>query len=154
MPWIIAAAFAVTMQEAQACSMNVTGVNFGSYDVFSKAALHSTGNININCPNGVGYTIGLSAGSGTYQQRGMSSGTPHSQLQPLYRRQPRRRVGRCHQRRSYRKWQRYRYERKSCGLRPHPTSPERSCGKLQRYCQFNNNFLTKYLYLAPSKSAF
>jgi spore coat protein U-like protein len=74
-PWIIAVAFAVTMQEAQACSMNVTGVNFGSYDVFSKAALHSTGNINMNCPNGVGYTIGLSAGSGTYQQRGMSSGT-------------------------------------------------------------------------------
>ena len=72
--WIIAAAFGITMQKAQACNMNVTAVNFGSYDVFSNATSDSTGNIGVNCPSGFGYTIGLSAGSGTYEQRGMSSG--------------------------------------------------------------------------------
>jgi spore coat protein U-like protein len=72
--WIIAAAFGITMQKAQACNMNVTAVNFGSYDVFSNAASDSTGNIGVNCPSGFGYTIGLSAGSVTYEQRGMSSG--------------------------------------------------------------------------------
>ncbi|MDG2402240.1 MAG: spore coat U domain-containing protein [Amylibacter sp.] len=72
--WIIAAAFGITMQKAQACNINVTAVNFGSYDVFSNAASDSTGNIGVNCPSGFGYTIGLSAGSGTYEQRGMSSG--------------------------------------------------------------------------------
>ena len=55
--------------------INITGVNFGSYDVFSNAASDSTGNIDVNCPSGVGYTIGLSAGNGTYEQRGMISGT-------------------------------------------------------------------------------
>ena len=55
--------------------INITGVNFGSYDVFSNAASDSTGNIDVNCPSGVVYTIGLSAGNGTYEQRGMSSGT-------------------------------------------------------------------------------
>ena len=72
--WIIAAAFGITMQKAQACNMNVTAVNFGSYDVFSNAASDSTSNIGVNCPSGFGYRIGLSAGSGTNEQRGMSNG--------------------------------------------------------------------------------
>ena len=55
--------------------INITGVNFGSYDVFSNAASDSTGNIDVNCLSGVGYTIGLSAGNGTYEQRGMINGT-------------------------------------------------------------------------------
>jgi len=59
----------------RACTINITGVNFGSYDVFSNAASDSTGNIDVNCPSGVGYTIGLSAGNGSYEQRGMSNGT-------------------------------------------------------------------------------
>ena len=54
--------------------INITGVNFGSYDVFNNAASDSTGNIDVNCPNGVVYTIGLSAGNGTYKQRVMTSG--------------------------------------------------------------------------------
>ena len=74
-PWIIAVAFALIAQELRACSINVTGVNFGTYDVFSNASSDSTGNIDVNCPNGVVYNIGLSAGNGTYEQRGMISGT-------------------------------------------------------------------------------
>jgi spore coat protein U-like protein len=73
-PWLIAVAFALIAQQARACSLTVTGVNFGIYDVFSNSALHSVGNIDMNCASGVGYTIAITAGNGTYQQRIMSSG--------------------------------------------------------------------------------
>jgi spore coat protein U-like protein len=71
--WLIVA-FALTAQQGHACTLNVTGVNFGSYDVFSNAALDTTGNIDVNCPSGVGYTMALSAGGGTHTQRVMNSG--------------------------------------------------------------------------------
>jgi spore coat protein U-like protein len=71
--WLIVA-FALTAQQGHACTFNVTGVNFGSYDVFSNAALDTTGNIDVNCPSGVGYTMALSAGGGTHTQRVMNSG--------------------------------------------------------------------------------
>ena len=74
-PWTITLLFTFMGHQSGACTINITGVNFGSYDVFSNAASDSTGNIDVNCPSGVGYTIGLSAGNGTYEQRGMSSGT-------------------------------------------------------------------------------
>ena len=73
-PWAIALALALTAQHGHACSLNVTGVSFGSYDVFSNAALDSTGNIDVNCPSGVGYSIALSEGGGRHAQRVMSSG--------------------------------------------------------------------------------
>ena len=72
--WLIALVFALTAQQGHACTLNVTGVNFGSYDVFSNAALDSTGNIDVNCPSGVGYSIALSEGGGTHTPRVMSSG--------------------------------------------------------------------------------
>jgi spore coat protein U-like protein len=74
-PFIIAIVFTFMGQQGRACMINITAVNFGSYDVFSNAASDSTGNIDVNCPSGVGYTIGLSAGNGSYEQRGMSNGT-------------------------------------------------------------------------------
>ena len=74
-PWITAIVFVFIGHQSRACTINITGVNFGSYDVFSNAASDSTGNIDVNCPSGVGYTIGLSAGNGSYEQRGMSNGT-------------------------------------------------------------------------------
>ena len=73
-PLLIALVFVLIAQEARACIINVTGVNFGAYHVFSNVALDSAGNIDINCPNGVGYNITLSAGNGTYEQRILSSG--------------------------------------------------------------------------------
>ena len=72
--WAIALALALTAQQGHACTLNVTGVNFGSYDVFSNTALDSTGNIDVNCPSGIGYSVALSAGGGTHTQRFMSSG--------------------------------------------------------------------------------
>ena len=66
--------FALTAQQGYACTLNVTGMNFGSYDVFSNSALDSTGNIDVNCPSGIEYSIALSAGSGTHTQRVMNSG--------------------------------------------------------------------------------
>ena len=71
--WLIVA-FALTAQQGHACTLNVTGVNFGSYDVFSNAALDSTGNIDVNCDSGVGYSMALTAGGGTHTQRVMNSG--------------------------------------------------------------------------------
>ena len=82
-PWLVALAFALTAQQGHACAFNVTGVNFGSYDVFSNAALDSTGNIDVNCPSGVGYSMALSAGGGTHAQRVMNSGG-HSLNYNLY----------------------------------------------------------------------
>ena len=73
--WIITLLFTFMGHQSRACTINISGVNFGSYDVFSNAASDSTGNIDVNCPSGVGYTIGLSAGNGSYEQRGMISGT-------------------------------------------------------------------------------
>ena len=73
-PWLVALALTLTAQQGHACTLNVGGVNFGSYDVFSKAALDSTGNIAVNCPSGVGYSMALTAGAGTHTQRAMGSG--------------------------------------------------------------------------------
>lgn len=82
-PWLVALAFTLTAQQSHACILNVTGVNFGSYDVFSNAVLDSTGNIDVNCPSGVGYSMALSAGGGTHAQRVMNSGG-HSLNYNLY----------------------------------------------------------------------
>ena len=71
--WLIVA-FALTAQQGHACTLNVTGVNFGSYDVFNNSALDTTGNIDVNCPSGVGYSMALTAGGGTHTQRVMNSG--------------------------------------------------------------------------------
>jgi spore coat protein U-like protein len=71
--WLIVA-FALTAQQGHACTLNVTGMNFGSYDVFSNSALDTTGNIDVNCPIGVGYSMALTAGGGTHTQRVMNSG--------------------------------------------------------------------------------
>ena len=74
MPMLIAVAFVLIADQGRACSLNVSGVNFGNYNYRNNAALHSTGNIFVNCPNGVGYNITLSAGNGTSTQRIMGSG--------------------------------------------------------------------------------
>ena len=72
--WLTAVVFALIADQGRACSLNFTGVIFGRYDYFNNAALHSTGNIHVNCPNGVGYNITLSASTGTSTQRIMGSG--------------------------------------------------------------------------------
>ena len=73
-PYLIVIAFALIGQQARACTINLTGVNFGSYDLFSNSAQYSAGNIGLNCANSVEYTIALGWGSGTFTQRVLSSG--------------------------------------------------------------------------------
>ena len=72
---LVVFASALVGQQARACSLNVTGVNFDNYDVFSDTALQSTGKIYVNCASGVGYNISINAGNGTYYQRVMKSGS-------------------------------------------------------------------------------
>ena len=74
LPWLVVLACTLTAQQGHACTFTVTGVNFGSYDVFSNSSLDSTGNIDVNCPSGVGYSMALTTGGGTHTQRVMSSG--------------------------------------------------------------------------------
>ena len=63
------------------CSVGATGVNFGTYDPLLGSALDSTGTISVTCSityppfvENVGYTVELSAGTGTYASRRMQSG--------------------------------------------------------------------------------
>jgi spore coat protein U-like protein len=67
----------VQQAHASMCSLNVVGVNFGSYDVFSPIALDSTGTIDISCDAITAFVVMLSAGSGSYSQRYMMYGTNH-----------------------------------------------------------------------------
>ncbi len=75
-PWLLAVALAMTAPQgwAATCSLNVTGVNFGGYNVFSNVALDSAGNIGVSSDVSAEYTIALSKGGGSYEQRVMSSG--------------------------------------------------------------------------------
>ncbi len=63
---------------ARNCSfVSVTGVNFGSYDVFSASPTRSTGTITFRCTGSGGtniMTMSLSAGSGTFASRTLRSG--------------------------------------------------------------------------------
>ncbi len=60
---------------AAKCTVSTSGLNFGSYDVFSTVNDDATGTIIVNCTNNATYTIALSSGSGTYSSRTMTSGT-------------------------------------------------------------------------------
>ncbi len=61
------------------CIFNgVTGVNFGSYDVFSASPKTATGSISYSCTDVQGnkrMTMDLSAGSGTFANRTLGSGS-------------------------------------------------------------------------------
>lgn len=61
------------------CTVSATGVNFGTYDPFSAAARTGNANVSVNCAGSLLsvaiYTVSLSAGSGTYAERTMVSGS-------------------------------------------------------------------------------
>lgn len=63
----------VTSNAWSACSISVTGVNFGSYDIFSTVPLESTGTIDVSCDARTAFDVGLSTGiSGNYTSRYMT----------------------------------------------------------------------------------
>lgn len=59
---------------AAICSVSPQGVSFGSYDSLSSTALDGVGNINVSCDASVSFTISLSAGNGSFDQRLLVSG--------------------------------------------------------------------------------
>lgn len=58
-----------------ACSVSSPGVAFGNYNALSSAALDGAGDITVNCDLLTSFTVKLSAGGGTIDQRVMSAGT-------------------------------------------------------------------------------
>lgn len=56
------------------CSLNVQGVNFGSYDFMSSQNLDSTGHVTVTCDVSSSFSISLSTGAGTYASRTMQNG--------------------------------------------------------------------------------
>jgi len=57
------------------CSVSTSGLNFGTYDVFSPLNDDITATINVNCHSGSPYSISLSSGSGTFAARTLTNGT-------------------------------------------------------------------------------
>jgi len=74
---IVALACALTVATpvagAAGCTVSTTGLNFGTYDVFSTLNDDITTMINVDCPNGTAYSIWLSSGSGTFASRTLTT---------------------------------------------------------------------------------
>jgi spore coat protein U-like protein len=70
--------------QAAVCSLNVIGINFGGYDVFSTTPLDGTGTIDVSCNVRAAFTLEFSTGLGTYAVRKMGYGT-HRLNYNLYR---------------------------------------------------------------------
>jgi len=60
---------------AAGCTVNPSGVNFGSFNPLTLAYVDSTGSIAVNCTDVSSYTIAFSTGSGSYSQRHMVAGS-------------------------------------------------------------------------------
>lgn len=68
---------------AASCTLSTSGIAFGAYDPFVAQSLDSVANITVTCDEPASYSIALSTGSGTYEQRVMTSGL-HQLLYNLY----------------------------------------------------------------------
>lgn len=68
---------------AASCTLSTSGIAFGGYDPFLSQDVDSVANISVSCDETTSYSIALSTGSGTYDQRVMTSGL-HQLLYNLY----------------------------------------------------------------------
>jgi spore coat protein U-like protein len=68
---------------AASCTLSTSGIAFGGYDPFVSHDVDSVANISVTCDQTTSYSISLSTGSGTYDQRIMTSGL-HQLLYNLY----------------------------------------------------------------------
>lgn len=59
---------------AATCNVSPVSVLFGAYDALNPSSLDGVGSVAVNCDSEVAYTISLSAGSGTFDERKMNSG--------------------------------------------------------------------------------
>src|SRR5205814_2154905 len=55
-------------------TVSTSGLNFGTYDVFSSLNDDITATINVDCPTNTAYSIWLSSGSGTFSSRALRNG--------------------------------------------------------------------------------
>lgn len=68
---------------AATCTLSTGGIAFGGYDPFVAQDVDSVANISVTCDQPTAYSIALSTGGGTYEQRVMTSGL-HQLLYNLY----------------------------------------------------------------------
>lgn len=67
-----------SLGHAQSCTVSASSVGFGSYDPFASGALDTTGQVDVACTSGLGYTVSLDAGthsSGSFAPRRMQHAT-------------------------------------------------------------------------------
>ena len=62
-------AFAAPVAWSANCTVSTSGLNFGTYDVFSTVNDDITATITVNCTKNRSYSISLSSGSGTFGSR-------------------------------------------------------------------------------------
>lgn len=76
---ILCVLFSIAGTARAVCTMSVTNISFGTYDVFGTAPLDSdSGRVNVNCTSDVGratVTIGKSTTSGSFNPRKMKHTT-------------------------------------------------------------------------------
>jgi spore coat protein U-like protein len=68
-------AVSATPASAVTCSVSSPGVAFGNYSTLVSSALDGAGDIGVSCDVSTPFTVRLSAGSGTIDQRVMTAGT-------------------------------------------------------------------------------
>lgn len=59
---------------AAVCDVNAQQVSFGNYDSIGGAAVDGVGSVNVACDSSVAFTVALTAGSGTFEDRRMAAG--------------------------------------------------------------------------------
>jgi spore coat protein U-like protein len=72
---LVANLLMVSGASAASCTVSPSGVSFGSFSPLTLTSVDSTGSITVNCTDVSSYTISLSTGSGTYNQRSMVAGS-------------------------------------------------------------------------------
>ena len=60
---------AVPVARSATCTVSTSGLNFGTYDVFSSLNDDITSTVTVNCTKNKAYSISLSSGSGTFGSR-------------------------------------------------------------------------------------
>lgn len=68
-----ALALGAPLARSAGCTVSTSGLNFGTYDVFSPLNDDITATINVDCPSATAYSIWLSSGSGTFSSRTLTN---------------------------------------------------------------------------------
>ena len=71
---LVLACFCASPASAATCEVNPQGVTFGTYDPLAILPHDGVGNINVRCDLLTGFTIELSSGNGTVENRRMHAG--------------------------------------------------------------------------------